>query len=110
MKNYVQPGDTITFAAPYARSSGEAALLTAVFGVAVADVANGAEGEWVTVGVFDITALTTDTPAVGAKLYWDDTNKRLTTTSAGNTYVGTCLKAKANGETTARCRLNGLVP
>lgn len=110
MKNFIQTGENVTFAAPYTRLAGEAALLTALFGVAISDVTSGASGEFVTRGVFDLTCLSTDVPAVGAKLYWDDTNKRLTTTSAGNTYVGVCMKAKANGETTARIRLNGLVP
>lgn len=110
MKNFVQPGDTVTFNAPYQRNSGQAALLTALFGVAANDVANGIAGEWLTRGVFDIDALVTDTPAVGAKLYWDNAAKVLTTTVGANTYVGVCMKAKLNGELTARIRLNGLVP
>lgn len=102
MKNYVQMGDTVTLVAPYARVAGEGALVGTVFGIAVNDVANGAEGEFVTRGVFDVTTLGTDTPAQGAAAYWDNTNKRLTTTASGNTLVGAFLVAKADGVTLGR--------
>jgi len=36
MKNYVQPGKTITLAAPYAVSAGDGLLVGAIFGVATA--------------------------------------------------------------------------
>lgn len=104
-KNFVQDGATLTLTAPYAVSSGNGALVGALFGVALADVANGAEGEFSVTGVFDVTALSTDVIAQGAKVYWDDTNKRMTGTASGNTLVGVVTKAKANGDTTARVRL-----
>lgn len=110
MKNFVQRGDTVTITAPYDRLAGQGVLLTAIFGVCVNDALSAAEVEVKTSGVFDITAASADTPAVGAKLYWDNTAKQLTTTSSGNTYVGVCLKAKLNGELTARCKLTGIVP
>ncbi|MGT2507906.1 DUF2190 family protein [Cupriavidus basilensis] len=109
MKNFVQCGDTLTITAPYALNSGDAVLVGKIFGVAVANIANGADGEVITEGVFDVTALSTDTPAQGAVLYWDTVNKRLTTTSAGNTRVGVATVAKANGVTTARIRLDEVV-
>jgi len=109
MKNYVQPGDTITVTAPYALSAGDGCLVGVLFGIACGTYLNGAtDAEIKTEGVFDITALSTDT-ASGATLvaaYWDNTNKRITTTSAGNTKVGVITKAKINGDTTARVRLN----
>ena len=39
--NYVQPGKTITLAAPYAVSSGDGLLVGAIFGVATASAAIG---------------------------------------------------------------------
>ena len=109
MKNYVQQGDTLTLTAPYAVNAGDAVLVGKIFGVAVANVANGADGEFVAEGVFDLPALSTDTPGQGAVLYWDSVNKRLTTTSAGNTRVGVATVAKANGATTARIKLDETV-
>lgn len=108
MKNHVQPGDTITLAAPYAVSSGGAALVGGFFGIAVTDLANAEVGEFALDGVYSITALGTDTGSVGAKVYWDNTNKRITTTASGNSLVGALTVAKASGETTATVRLNGI--
>ena len=44
---------------------------------------------------------TGDTPAVGDKLYWDNTDGYLTTTSGGNVLAGHCyeLPAVVNGNT-----------
>lgn len=109
MKNFVQDGAVVSALAPYALTSGQMALVGQLLGVAVADAANGAAVELQTVGVFEITALSTDTGAVGALIYWDNTNRRLTTTATSNELVGCLLRAKANGETTALVRLNGTV-
>jgi len=107
MKNFVQPGDTVTVTAPYALTAGDGCLVGTMFGIACGTYANGAtDAEIKTEGVFDITALSTDTTTVGATVYWDNTNKRITTTSAGNTKVGVALEAKASGATTCRTRLN----
>jgi predicted RecA/RadA family phage recombinase len=77
--------------------------------VASYTAANGATVEVKTEGVFDLTALTTDTATVGAKAYWDNTNKRVTTTSASNTLIGVFTAAKANGDTTGRIYIDGCV-
>lgn len=110
MKNFVQPGGTITLPAPYAVAPGDGALAGLVFGIACATYANGATGEFQTEGVFDITALSTDTASGSAPVaaYWDNTNKRITTTVGSNTKVGVIISAKINGDTTARVRLNGV--
>jgi predicted RecA/RadA family phage recombinase len=109
MKNYVQDGDVIALIAPYAVNSGGGALVGTIFGVAISDVANGASGQFQRDGVVDITALTTDVIAQGAKVYWDNTNKRITGTVGSNTLVGAALVAKANGETTCRVMLDGAI-
>ncbi|MCK4164283.1 DUF2190 family protein [Ralstonia pseudosolanacearum] len=109
MKNYVQQGDTLTLTAPYAVNAGDAVLVGKIFDVAIASIAAGADGEFVTEGVFDLPALGTDTPAQGAVLYWDSTNKRLTTTATSNTRVGVATAAKAAGGTTVRIKLDETV-
>ncbi len=55
MKNFVQKGETLTLTAPYAVNSGGGALVGSIFGVAAADYANAAEGEFQVCGVFDLT-------------------------------------------------------
>lgn len=109
MKNFVQEGEVLTLTAPYAVSSGGGAKIgTNIFGIAVNDVANGATGEFAICGVFDITALSTDTGSAGTIWYWDDTNKRVTTTLTSNLKIGVGVNTKANGDTTARVRLNAV--
>lgn len=108
MKNFVQPGSTLTLTAPYAVTSGDGLLVGLIFGIACFTAANAATVEANTQGVYDVTALSTDTATVGAAIYWDNTNKRCTTTSSGNTKIGVAVAAKANGDTTVRVRLNGV--
>lgn len=58
MKNYVQHGERLDLAAPYAVTSGQGALIGATFGVAVTDLANGATGAFTVVGAFTLTKAT----------------------------------------------------
>lgn len=109
MKNFVQSGKTVSVLAPYALTSGAGALVGSLFGVAAAAAANGAAVELAREGVYDLVAVSADTGSVGAKVYWDNTNKRITTTSSGNTLVGALAAAKGNGETTARVLLDGVI-
>lgn len=109
MINFIQPGDILDLAAPYAVAAGDGLLVGSIFAVATSAAANGAAVRAITEGVFALTTLSTDTGSVGAKMYWDNTNKRLTTTSAGNTLIGALTVAKASGETTSTVRLNGTV-
>lgn len=108
MKNYVQPGNTITLTAPYAVTSGNGLLVGSIFGVASGDAASGETIETVLVGVFDITKVGSQAWTVGAKIYWDDTNKRTTTVSTDNALIGVAIEAVASGagDTIGRVRLN----
>lgn len=106
MKNFVQRGLTLTLTAPYARLAGQGMLVGFLFGICANDVASGADVECDLEGVFDVTAVTADTFAQGAKVYWDDTAKKCTSTPTSNTLVGAAALAKANGDTTVRLRLN----
>jgi len=105
-KNYIQAGDVVTLTAPYAVSSGGGALVGNLFGIALQTLANAASGEFAVCGVFDINKLSTDIFAVGDFVYWDNTNKRLTSTSAGNTKIGVAIVAAGNPSSTVRVLLN----
>ena len=109
MKNYVQPGATITLAAPYAVTSGDGLLVGSIFGVAAGDAASGATVEAALTGVFDLTKIGSQAWTLGAKVYWDDTNKRCTTVATDNTLIGVAVEAVAGGagDTIGRVRLNG---
>lgn len=108
MKNYVQPGEVITLTAPYARNSGQGALVGSVFGVAVNDVANGASGEFKTVGVYDLDKTSAQAWTVGSLIYWDDTAKVTTNVATSNKLIGTAMAVAANPSATGRVRLNGV--
>jgi predicted RecA/RadA family phage recombinase len=108
-RNFVQPGNTITLAAPYAVSSGDGLLVGSVFGVASGDAESGAEVEAVLVGVFDLKKVGTQAWAAGDKIYWDDTARETTKTTTDNTLIGVATEAVAGGadDTIGRVRLNG---
>lgn len=108
MKNFVQDGEVVTLTAPYAVASGGGALVGSLFGVAASTVANGAQGEFCTEGVFDL-AKASGAVTQGAKIYWDNAAKVVTTTASGNTLIGAATQAAQSGDATARVRLNGTV-
>ncbi len=108
MKNYVQPGNTITLTAPYAVASGDGLLVGSVFGVAAGDAANAETVEAALVGVFDLKKVASQAWVVGDKIYWDNTNKETTKTATANTLIGVATEAVANGagDIVGRVRLN----
>ena len=107
-KNYVQEGDVIDYvnASGSTITSGTAVLIGARLGVALADIANCATGSVQVEGVFTVTKLGTDVVAAGALLYWDNTNKRLTTTASGNTLSGFAVAAAGSGVTAVNIKIN----
>ena len=109
MRNKLQKGRIISVLAPYAVSSGQALQVGALIGVASNDAVNGAPVEIDREGVYVLTAVAADTGAVGAKMYWDNTAKRITSTATNNTLVGCLTEAKTNGQTTATILLDGAI-
>lgn len=107
MRNYVQPGDSLALAVPYAGgvTSGQGVLVGALFGVAAVDAAQNAVIECQTKGVFDIAKEPALAITAGARLFWDNTNRRLTTTATGNFQVGLATVAALAADTTVRAVL-----
>ncbi|WP_158873993.1 DUF2190 family protein [Antarcticirhabdus aurantiaca] len=109
MKNYVQNGDTVGLPAPYAVNSGEGALIGSLFGVALAKYANGdPKAQWRTVGVVSLPKTSAQAWTPGQKVYWDATNKVVTSTATGNTLIGAATAVAANPSATGEVRLNGV--
>ena len=102
MKTFVQPGDSLTVVAPYAVTSGQGVLVGAIFGVAAYDAALNANVEVQTEGVFDITKEPALAITAGARVYWDNTNRRITTTATGNYHVGIATLAALAADSTVR--------
>lgn len=109
MKNFIQEGETLTLAAPYAVSAGGGALVGSIFGVAQDTLANGVEGEFQLEGVFELTKVGSQAWTVGVKIYWDNTAKVCTTVSMSNTLIGVAVAAVAGGagDVLGKVRLNG---
>jgi predicted RecA/RadA family phage recombinase len=89
-------------------TSGDGLLVGSIFGVAAGDAANAETVEAALVGIFDLKKVGSQAWTVGAKVYWDDTNKRCTTVATDNTLVGVAVEAVASGagDTIGRVRLN----
>ncbi len=109
MKNFVQQGDTMQLPAPYDVASGEGALIGSLFGVACAKYQNAdPKAQWKTTGVFTLPKTSAQAWTPGAKVYWDATNKVVTTTATGNTLIGVVAAAAGNPSGFGDVRLNGV--
>lgn len=106
MKNFKQPGDTITVTAPAAVASGDGVLVGSLFGVANFSADSGAEVEIKTTGVFELPKTSALAISVGDLLYWDNSAKVLNKTNT-NKLVGVAVSAAANPSATVEARLNG---
>lgn len=110
MNSYKQPGDILTLAAPYDRTSGQGAKVGAIFGVAAYDVLSGADGEFKTEGVFSLAKTSAQAWSVGDRIYWDDSNKRCDTDSTVGMLIGYATSAAANPSSTGEVKLLGGAP
>lgn len=106
MKNYIQPGNQITVAAPELIASGDGVLIGALFGVANGDAPSGQPLVLSTVGVFTLPKKTTDAIAVGAALYWDADESEVTVTATDNTRIGHAVTAAGNPSARVAVRLS----
>lgn len=106
MQNFIQKGFVLDYLVPAAGvKSGDVVVAGELVGVAVKD---GVEGEMVAVnltGVFELPKVTTAI-TLGAALYWDATNERVTTTATDNVKIGHAFQAAANGTATIHVRLS----
>lgn len=107
--NFVQPGCTVTVAAPTGGvTSGQGVLIGYLFGVAANTVAQTLAVEITTDGVWDLAKETGQAFAtVGDRVYWDATNKWATDASSTGVRIGVVVRAALAGDATVRVRLDG---
>lgn len=110
MSNYLDAGNLVEVTAPYAVTAGQGVLVGALFGVAQNTAASGAPVVIHTAGVHVATKDPTQAMTVGQRLFWDNTNRRLTTTATGNFHVGLCYRAAAASDATVAVNLSHRVP
>jgi predicted RecA/RadA family phage recombinase len=99
-------GRRFTVVAPYAVVAGDGVLVQHSFGVAAATAAMGASVAIRVTGTFQLPKVGTDVFVAGQRAYWDAAQKKITTTSSGNTLVGAAAEAKASGPIVVKVRLN----
>lgn len=104
-KNFIQTGDVLDYTPSADTTAGTPVLLGGRLGVVLADIKANATGPIRMCGVWSITKVTADVVAQWALLYWDNTAKKLTVTSSGNTLVGYATAAAGNGATTVNIKL-----
>lgn len=102
MKNFVQPGDVVPMVAPYAVTAGQGMQVGQNFGVALSDAAISTAVEAAQNGVMDLTKEPSLAIAAGARVYWDNTNRRITTVALNNLPVGVAAEAALSAAATVR--------
>ena len=86
--------------------SGQCVPLTAYVGIAVDNIAAAASGVLNTSGVYTLAKEPSLAISQNAKVYWDATNSRITTTSSGNTLAGRAAAAALAADTTVDVDIN----
>lgn len=106
MKNFIKEGCAVTLTAPYDVASGAGFLVGAIFAVASATAASGAEVEGCRKGVFALAKTSAQAWTQGQKIYWDNTNKRCDSDSTVGMLIGTAHVAADNPSATGEVILN----
>lgn len=111
MKNYIQPGDTLTVPAPTGGVlSGGVVIIGSLLGVATTTAAVGIPVAIKTTGVFEFPKVSAQAWAVGDKVYYDSATGFATATVGSNALLGTVTEAAANPSAVGRVRLRGMYP
>ncbi len=107
MKNFIQPGKTLTFTAPTGGViGGNFYFIGSAFGVACGSAAEGEKFDLdVSGGVFDLTKNSAEAWTEGAPVYATAAGL-MTTSAASNTKVGIAAAVAANPSGVGRVRLN----
>lgn len=105
MKNYVQPAESLDIIAPIGDiTSGQGLLIGKIFGVVSYDAIAGDPAVIRTNGVY-ILPKATGAITAWAKVYWDNSAKKVTTVVSGNTFVGYAIAVAASNDTEAKILL-----
>lgn len=103
MKNYVQPGNSLTVAAPSGGvKAGDPVAIGSLRGFAATTAAEGEDVAISRVGVFDVTKETGAAWAVGDKVYLKAGTTTFNKTATSNTLFGFAAEPAASGDTTGK--------
>ncbi len=106
MKNYIQPGNNITVAAPGGGvSSGDLVVIGGLIGVASFDALETVDLEIATEGVFELPCATADDIGVGDLLYSDAGELTKVPGTDSKPLVGAAVTAATTGVVLVHCKL-----
>ncbi len=112
--NYEQAGNVITITAGATITSGQVVKVGQLLGVAIADIANGAQGQVQIQGVFRVPKVSAAVIAQGESLTWDvsaaafDDNAAVAATGDVTGAAAVAAEAAGNGVTTLAVRFTGV--
>lgn len=110
MRNYIQPGTTLTLTAPVGGVvSGTPKKIGSLVVIPADTVAAGESFEGQREGVFSVSKVSAQAWTEGALIYWDNAAALFTTVAGGNTLVGVAVEAAANPSSTGKVYLDGVV-
>lgn len=108
---FKQDGKTLSLIPGAAVAAGAGYLFGAgLFGVALAAVASGAAGMFVTEGVVEIAKTSALAIAVGDRVFWNPGISAVDKTSAGQVCIGIAVAAAANPSATVTVKLGRYLP
>lgn len=113
MKNYIGPGNTVSFTASgQAYTSGQPAPYGSFgLGICKEAIADGSTGTMhIGGGIFQLAKKAATAFGFGARLYWDLTAKEITDVAGDGRYIGTAYAAALSADTTILVRKNNDVP
>lgn len=106
MKNKVQEDDLLEVTGPSGGvSSGDGVLIGSLFGVAVADIAEGEQGIIALRGVYTLPKTSALEISFGDVVYWDPTPGEVNKTASGQSRVGIAVEDAANPSSTVKVLL-----
>lgn len=106
MRNYIQPGKTITVPAPANVKSGDLVVVGDLFGVSEFSAAEGDPVEIATEGVFELPKVQAQAWSLGAKVYYVAADKVLSTEETDNLFIGHATEPVANPSGSGAVRLS----
>lgn len=99
-------GNLLPFTSAAVLTAGQMAVVNDTFGIVAADLAIGDAGNLALEGTFGpLACLSTDVIAVGADLYYDAGNTRLTLTKSTHKYAGKAASVSGSGLATVDLRV-----
>lgn len=106
MRNFIQPGKTLTMPAPVGGVvSGALVIIAKIFGIAATTAAEGEPFDLDTGGVYELPKIATEVWVAGDEIYVT-VGGVMSKSASGNTKVGVAAAAAANPSGSGHVRLN----